>query len=358
MLPEGQKLQQKMDQAHKNLQKTQAEQDQVENQLEQACRKFEALQAFYAERGRPERPNSYLAKARRKMAMYQRRLERRKKARQKAEAWLARQQDRLTEWKAQKVLLEQRLKRFQAENAANPAPIQATFRLDAGFGSGENVALLIEMGYEVYTKPYGNWLAGVLTEMSAEQDNWQKVGANAEMMAWKGLRLEDFPYPLDLGCERFWTGDGYHYSGLLHFGQHPVTTDLPGWFHYYNARQIIEAGNKEGKQVFEIRHLKVRSRPALHLQEHFALFAANFVRFASKWLTEQCPQVPDGWKDSAHPCVKEQVKVGAHAPARIEWVGQDCLVRFEDRSVYAGRSLCVKRQIAIQLTLPMKFVVF
>ena len=121
---------------------------------------------------------------------------------------------------------------------------------------------------------------------------------------------------------------------------------------------MIEAGNKEAKQVFEIRHLKVRSRPALHLQEHFALFAANFVRFAAHWLAEQCPQVPDGWKNSAQPQVKNQVKVGAHAPALVEWLGQDCLVRFEDRSVFAGRSFIVRRQFAIQLTLPWKFVIF
>jgi len=105
------------------------------------------------------------------------------------------------------------------------------------------------MGYEVYTKPYGTWLSGVLAHKSAEQEDWQRVGANAEMMAWKGVHMEDFPYPLDLGYQRFWTGKAYRFSGLLHFGPHEVTADLPGWFHTYNARQIIEAGNKEGKQV-------------------------------------------------------------------------------------------------------------
>ena len=40
--------------------------------------------------------------------------------------------------------LYQRLKRFEQENAANPPPVQADFRLDAGFGTYENVALLVE----------------------------------------------------------------------------------------------------------------------------------------------------------------------------------------------------------------------
>jgi hypothetical protein len=121
---------------------------------------------------------------------------------------------------------------------------------------------------------------------------------------------------------------------------------------------LIEAGNREAKQVFKIRHLKVRSRPALQLQEHFALFAANFVRFTALWLAEQCPQVPDGWKNSAQPQVKNQVKVGAHSPAVVQWLGQDCLLRFDDRSVFAGRFFTIRRQLAIQLSLPWKFVNF
>lgn len=358
MLAEGQNLRAKVEMAEQKLAKAQAARAEVAQHLDRAQQRLAALQADYAERQRQERPNSYLAKARQKVSMYRRRLERRSEVVDKAGQWLTRQQARLEKWETRKTVLEERLRRFQAENAANPAPIEAIFRLDAGFGTIENLALSIEMGYEVYSKPYGNWLSGVLADKSAGQTNWQQVGKNAEMQAWKAVQLEGFPYPLDLGYERFWTGNSYRFSGLLHFGKRDVTADLPAWFHDYNARQIIEVGNKEGRQVFEVHHLKVRSRPALRLQEHFALFAANFVRFASQWLAEQCPQVPDGWKNIAQPHVKEQVKVGARAPAQIEWLSQDCLVRFGDRSVYAGRSFTIRRQIAIQLTLPWKFVLF
>lgn len=178
------------------------------------------------------------------------------------------------------------------------------------------------------------------------------------MMAWSAVTVPDFPYRLDLGYERFWTGRTYRFSGLVHFGPRAMTAHLLDWFEYYNTRQTIEAGNKESKQVFEVHQLKVRSRPALRLQEHFALFAANFVRFAAHWLAQQCPQLPSGWQNSACPGVKEQVKVGAHSPATVEWFGQDCLLRFEDRSIYAGRSLRIGQQVAIQLVLPMKFVNF
>lgn len=358
MLPEGVKLAQQVAQAQQKLAQTEAEWAVVVEQLKQVQQAFEQQQLWYAYRQRPERPSSHLAKARQQVELYQGRLERRQRAVLKAQAWLTRQETRLAAWESDLHTLEERLKRFQSDNATNPAPLEAIFRLDAGFGTADNLALLIELGYEVYTKPYGTWLSGLLAAKATETDHWERVGKNAAMMAWPTVALPDFPYPLDLGYERFWIGSGYRFSGLLHFGPHPVTTDLPTWFNDYNARQTIEAGHKESKQVFEVHHLKVRTRPALRLQEHFALFAANFVRFAAYWLAQQCPQLPTGWQNSACPRVKEQVKVGAHSPARVEWFGQDCLLRFEDRTIYAGRSLMIKRQVAIQLALPMKFVSF
>jgi hypothetical protein len=358
MLPEGARLAQQVAQAHQKLAQAEADRAVVVGQLKQAQQAFEQQQVWYAQHQRPERPSSYLAKARQQVEVYQRHLERRQRAVAKAQDWLTRQEARLAEWETALHTLEERLKRFQSDNATNPAPIEAIFRLDAGFGTADNLALLIELGYEVYTKPYGTWLSGFLAAKATETDNWAKVGKNAEMMAWSAVALPNFPYPLDLGYERFWTGQGYRCSGLVHFGPHPVTTDLLGWFNDYNARQTIEAGHKESKHVFEVHHLKVRAQPALRLQEHFALFAANFVRFAAHWLAEQCPQLPEGWQNSTCPRVKEQVKVGAHSPARVEWLGQDCLLRFEDRSIYAGRSLIIRRQVAIQLALPMEFVNF
>jgi len=357
MEPEQKKRHINVAEAQQKLARTQTTWFEVQTQQGELARKLADLEKDYQQRNCPERPNSQLAQVRQRVEVWRLRLERCDQTIQQAKDRLVKQQARLTDWESQKTHLCLRLKRFQVENDANHNPISAIFRLDAGFGNSENLALLIEMGYEIYSKPYGNWLSGILAKISATRNaDWEKVGKNAEMIAWKTVQLEDFPYPLDLGYERFWQGIDQSqpklaYSGVIHFGQRDVTTDLPGWFHDYNARQTIEAANKESKQVFEVHHIKVRSRPAMRLQEHFALFAANFVRVAAYWLANQCPQVPDGWKESTHPAVKEQVKVGAHSSARIEWFGSDCLLRFAQRSVYAGRSLLVKRQVAIQLTL-------
>jgi hypothetical protein len=245
------------------------------------------------------------------------------------------------------VRLQQRLKTFEADNHSHIFPIQAVFWIDAGFGTRENVAWLIEMGYEVYTKPYSDWLTPRLKLETNPQTCWIRVGSNAEMIAWKNRTFADFPYPLDVRLERFYTGKTQRFGTLIHFGQDPVTTNLPTWFHHYNARQTIEAGIKEGKNVFAMHHLKVRSAPAIFLQEQFAVFAANFVRWAAHWLHEQCPQLPDCWLNSAHPGVKEQVLVVAHTSAWVIW--QDHVT---DQSLFAGQSLSVQKQWAVQLPLP------
>ncbi|MSP14736.1 MAG: hypothetical protein EXR62_17480 [Chloroflexi bacterium] len=346
MEPQGSHLQAKVDQAQQALGQVQTELALIDQQLAAAQQQVQGLQVAYTQRQRPERPHSHLAKARQQWEMYQRRQGRRSKAVTQAQLWLERQQAHLVAHTAEITALSARLAYFAQENATNAAPIRITIRLDAGFGTPENLALLIELGYEVYTKPYGTWLSGWLKAQSAQTNAWMRVGHNAEMLAWKAIQLDDFPYPLDLAQERFSTGDGYRETGLIHFGPDDVLLDLGRWFRHYNARQIIEAGHKEAKQVFEIHHLKVRGRCALLLQEQMTLFAAL-------WLAQCCPQIPDGWKESTHPQVKQQVKVGAQTSAWVSWQGQDCLLRFTDHSVFAGRSLSVVRQLAFQPVLPM-----
>ena len=352
-----QEMRRKVIEADQRLAKASQKATSTAGELERTRVQLAKLEVDYQTRHCPERPNSQLARVRQRTAVLEKRDEQLRKNVIRAQAWFKRRQECLVEWKAETAALGQRHQCFQTENATNAHPIQAVMRLDAGFGDHRNLALLIEMGYEIYTKPFGHWLSGKLSKMSLDRAlSWQKVSQNAELMAWKAVQLADFPYPLDLGYERFWQkqADGQSklvFSALVHFGPQDVCADLLGWFHRYNARQSIEAANKEVRQVFEAQHIKVRTLPAMRLQEYFALFAANFVRFAALWLANQCPQVPDGWQVSHCPRVKEQVKVGAHSPAQLVWFDMGCLVRFTDRSVYAGRSLFPKRQVAIQLTL-------
>jgi len=326
--------------------------DEVTQQVKECRQTVQETEQAYQEKQRAVRPYSQLAQAQSRLVIYQNRQRRKEAAVEQAERRLKRQQKACQTSLAELNLLRQRLEQFEQDNLSNPAPIQAIFRLDAGFGTVDNLALLIEMGYEVYSKPHGNWLMGRLVHWTDEHSVWERVGKNAEMIAWSAKSLPEFPYPLDIALERFHTGRQVRLGGLIHFGQDPVATHLPTWFERYNQRQTIEAGNKEEKGVFELHHLKVRSRSGILLQEQFVAFAANFVRWATLWLTQDCPNVPEGWLDPAHPHIKEQVKVGAQSLAWVSWNEQGCMLRFEDHSIFAGRSLKVNKQWSFQLVLP------
>ena len=345
-------LQEALEKAKESLEVARHSLEDVIQQVIQMEQYVQETEMIYQEQQRLVRPHSKLAQNRNKLVCYQKRQKRRDALVSQAERRLKRQQNEWQTWQNEMDLLRQRLDHFEQDNQANTTPIQAIFRLDAGFGTVENMALLIEMGYEVYSKPHGNWLTGRLIHWVNEQSQWERVGQNAEMVAWPAMKLPDFPYPLDIALERFHTGEKVRLGGLIHFGQDPVTANLTTWFECYNQRQTIEAGNKEEKQVFELHHLKVRSRSGILLQEHFVAFAANFVRWATLWLLEDCANAPEGWLDPAHPHLKEQVKVGAQSLAWVSWFEQGCLLRFEDHSVFAGRSLKVKKQWSFQLALP------
>jgi len=310
------------------------------------------LAADFQARGRAEKPYSALAKARRRVRHWQRRYQRQMREVVRTRKLIQRQQLEVVSLEAQVSQLQARLRRFVGENASNRAPVRAVFRLDAGFATWDNVALLIELGYEVYSRPYNQKIKAALLRRTHAATAWTRVGDNAEMVAWPSQQLKGCPYPVDIALERFYTGKTLRYGVLLHFGTARVTIDLPAWFAYYNARQVVEAGIKEGKGVFQMHYLKVRSTPALWLQEQFAAFAANFVRWAARWLSTQSYQEPQQWLQPVAASVKTLVQVAAHTPAAVDWLPDGCLLRFTDESLYAGRTIQIGG-CAFQLSLPI-----
>jgi hypothetical protein len=211
--------------------------------------------------------------------------------------------------------------------------------------------LLIEMGYEVYSKA-SNYQTARALRRRAGSGPWLQVGKNAEMIAWENAELSHCPYRLDLALERFHTGEKLKHAVLLHYGPQPVATDLEGWFHFYNGRQTIEAGIKEGKNVFQMHHLKVRSPAGLVIQEEFAVFAANFVRWAAAWLCQICPEAPAPFNQT-RPNVKQLVRVAANTSAWVTWEPEGCLLRFTELSAFAGLELKVWDVNPFQLALPL-----
>jgi len=309
-----------------------------EAQVQDRQGQLDELESQYQARNRKERPTSRLAQARKRLQASTKRLKSRRKACQEAQRRLNKTAAQWEEQQAELGLLAERLTRFEQDNAANLEPVAAEFRLDAGFGSYENLALLIEMGYEVYTKPHSHRVVTYLRQQVDDRTAWVRVGANAELVAWRKMQLKGCPYPLDVALERFYTGKTVKHSALLHFGSDLVTLNPPTWFEHYNGRQTIEAGIKESKQVFCLHHIKVRSEPAIYLQECFVIFAANFIRWASPWLAEQA-QPAENSLDVSKLAVKRQVQVAAHVSAHVIRNSEGKLLKFSEHSAFAGKVL-------------------
>lgn len=299
------------------------------------------------------RPYGRLGKARFKVGVHWRRIQRRIRELARAQQAVTCQVAKVHSLWMEMAALESRLEQFIAENRRNRAPVRAIFRLDGGFGSGENLAWLIEMGYEVYGKAISDKVTGALKKRVTNQRAWTRVGDNAEMTAWARLKLDFCPYPLDIGLERFHTGRKQRYATLVHYGPQPVTRDLGRWFDFYNSRQTIEAGVKEGKHVFEMHHLKVRSAAGLAIQEEFAVLAANLVRWAAVWLHEQPFQAGKPF-DRPQTSVKQMVRVLANTSALVFWQSEgSVLLRFDDLSPFPGAELWIEQGLALQPPLPL-----
>lgn len=308
----------------------------------------QTLTAWYQRENRQQTAHCQLTRAQRKVATFTKRNSRCEKALGVAQRRLARHEAEYEAIETEVDLLQTRYQQFEADNAANPNPIRATFRLDGGFTSHENLYWLIEMGYDVYTRGRFPKVRDALSTNVTEETDWRRVGGNANMTAWSKTTVDGyFAYPLDVALLHYHTGDTVQRATLLHYGQADVVADLPGWFHTYNGRQTIEAGIKEGKNVFQMHHLKVRSPEALLLQEYMACFAANFVRLAAEWLTDKMQPTP-----FSIPSVKQMVRVAAHTSAWVKRQGDVWFLTFTEQSCYAGCSLRFGDGV-IQLPLPL-----
>jgi hypothetical protein len=324
----------------------------IEKELQTWQEMVEQLRQEYEQKGKEVRPYSKLAKARRKVKTYRGRWQRYQEKAAQAEQRIQKEAARLQASQTEMDVLRERLQQFEVDNQTNTAPIRAIIRLDGGFGSRQNVSLLIEMGYEVYSKPIDHHVTKGLRERVNQDTTWEKVGRNAEMVAWSQEWLKECPYALDLALERFHTGQTIRHSTLLHYGQDEVTCDLEAWFTFYNGRQTIEAGIKECKSVFQMKHMHVQSPAGIVIQELFALFAANFVRLAAHWL-HQAHSDNQSPLTQSQPKVKDLVRLAANTSAWVIRHSQGCLLKFTQLSAYPGLELAIPDGWAFQPPLPL-----
>jgi hypothetical protein len=250
--------------------------------------------------------------------------------------------------------LQDRYARFCQENAQRAHWPRCKIRLDAGFASGENLTELLELGYEVDTKSANPAVVQALRNRVTADQVWTRVGKNAEMMSWTDYYLHTCPYPLTVGLERFHTPQGTLYAALIRYQDVPLSgsPDLVQWFHDYNARQTIEAGNKEEKTTFKVQRLMTRSPAGIRIQALLTVFAANFVRWADEWIRPRVEH-PTRRFDGMLASPKRLVRIAANSPASVERADGRELVRFSPLSSFGGVVIRLSGVIGRQLSLPL-----
>jgi hypothetical protein len=266
----------------------------------------------------------------------------------KAERLLATHQARAQEHETRLSDLRAWLAQLEADNQANPnPPDHVEVRMDAGFTSGEHLAWLLEMGYLLNTKAHNGQTANALLAHLPRRPDWQKVGENAEMALIGEYQMHHCPYPLTAAIERFKVGRAFKYATLVRYGPAPKLID---WFAHYNARQTIEAGNKEMKGTFHVQHLMSRGPAGIRLQVLFTGLAANVVRWCRPWLTD-CAAMPTSNVTRTLNSPKALVRVAANSAALVQQTDHGTTVLFAPHSALPGAAFTLRGVPAIQLPL-------
>jgi hypothetical protein len=311
----------RQEQVWAKLTANQQHQEQLWQTLRQAKREAQQLQTDLSRLADdqppgPARPSSQVVKCQHRLAAAQKRQDRAWRDLAKLQAQASRLQQRLSEEQTQLLALDEWLAYLEADNAANPNPVPLVVRLDAGFSTGPNLTWLIEMGYIVLTKAHHQASTDSLRRRLPAQVNWQRVGKNAEAVALADYQQHDCPYNLQALLVRYHLPGKVRYTALLYYAETPPPAPVD-WFNTYNARQTIEAGIKQQKGVFTLKRHLVRSPIGMQLQEQFALFGANLVRWAAAWVKELLAQANQNFQ-TALAEVKTLVRVVSRARAR--WV--------------------------------------
>jgi prefoldin subunit 5 len=321
----------------------------LRQEIKQLQAEVSQLQATYQANAWTERPHSQLAKRRHALASAQKRASRAWRDLEKGQAQAASWQQRLNHLQDQLLTLDEWLAYLEADNSANPTPVTMVVRIDAGFSTGANLTWLIEMGYTVLTKTHHSHSTDRLRRRRPAQPAWTPVGKNAEAMAMGAYHQNECPYPLQAMLVRYHLPTKTRYTSLLYYGETPPPA-LPDWFKLYNARQTLEAGIKQEKGVFTLKRHLVRSPIGMPLQEQFALFGANFVRWAAAWVKDLLSQANQNFK-TALGQVKTLVRIVSHTRAR--WVRNavgNTLI-FDETSPFAGTVIRLSGWVAVQLPL-------
>jgi hypothetical protein len=320
------------------------------NQLQALKPQLAELEAWYA--GKPVRPYSKLAQARKRKASWERQLRSALAQETQARRALRQHRQRLETLIAERDALLNRLAQLEVENATQPNPVRIRWLLDGGFGDAANVTYLVEMGYDVYTIAHNGKTALALLKEVPDDAQWTRAGPRTQALDMDRQKLGDCPYPVRLTLLRWQVGDTFKHSTLISFSE---TEELPtaDLFPTYHERQDVEAGIKQGKGTFSFTKLRVRSPAGIRLLGQFALvFWPNFVRWAADWLADQVRDEEDRFTRTLAQ-VRTQVRVAANTPAVVLTNASGQMLEFAAGGPYAGVQIRLDGPFAYQFPMAL-----
>jgi hypothetical protein len=265
----------------------------------------------------------------------------------RAQTLVTQSQARLAEQTAALAALQQWRRRLATDNLTQPNPPEIEVRMDAGFASGSNLTWLLEMGYWPNTKSPNARTTQALRARPPRSATWVRVGQNAELLLIGEYRLHGCPHPLTVALERFQVKGRFKYASLVRYGPPPA---LAEWFNQYNARQTIEAGNKELKGPFHVQHLMTRAPAGLKIQVSLTGLAANCVRWCQPWL-KACAATLTPSLNRLLNSPKALVRVAANSAALVQRTEHGTSLVFGPRSALPGAGFTLHGVPAIQLPL-------
>lgn len=241
--------------------------------------------------------------------------------------------------------LRVRREQLAADNATNPNPRRILLRLDGSFGDAGHLAWLYEQGYSVAARAQNHRVAASLRQ--EEGLDWEKISKNGFIAESTRTTLGHCPYPLRLFACRQWWGEAKpeRWSALV------VTPDLEphDWPArrvgvFYNARQTIEAGIKEGKGIFASRHLPTWHEAGIALYQALVLLAQNLVRWFRRQVLRRTPLAGSG--------VKDLIRLAANSRALVMTHHRAIVLQFATDSPWHGLILSLRPQVSYQLWFP------
>jgi hypothetical protein len=320
------------------------------NQLQDLREELMKLEAKYE--GKPIRPHSRLAKARKQKAIWERQLGSALEQETRARQVLDQHQQYLDTLLAERNKLLSWLAKLEVDNATHPNPVRIRWLLDGGFGDVSNVMYLIEMGYDVYVIGHGGSTTQSLLKDVPADATWHQAGVRTQALDVERQQLGQCPYPVRLTLLRWQVKDEFQYATLISFSDAEAlpTADL---FPTYHQRQDVEAGIKQGKGTFSFTKLRVRSAAGIRLLGQFALFFwPNFVHWASVWLAGQV-QDDAGRFEQVLREVRTQVRIAANTSAVVLTNASGQMLEFARNGPYPGVQIRLDGPFVYQFPMPL-----